>query len=406
MIPSKSSTTLMIRLSQRLSRDIKLSSSIPAFPTFCQQRRNTTIMSSVVNEIKDKVVDKKSSPTGQHLAAILHSSGNPLELTHRATPSPGPEELLIEVKSVALNPIDYYQRDFGFPPIFYPAVLGSDIAGTVVSAGASVAADAPQPGTRVTAMGPCFFVKGSPDYGALQTYALVPAVNAAPLPHGLSFTEASMLPMAVTTVWSGWYSIDLARDTAFSANDKQGILVWGAGGSIGSTAVQVAKLMGFRVYATASEKHHEYLKGLGASRLFDYKSEGVVESIVKAAQEDGVSLVTGFAAAIGSLGSCISILKETKGSGTAKLASAVHITPDTPTAEGIEVKFISAPTDPRERTDFFHFVFNVWLKEKLENGQLVPSPKIKVVPGGLEAVNSALDELKAGVSGIKLVLEL
>lgn len=57
--------------------------------------------------------------------------------------------------------------------------------------------------------------------------------------------------------------------------------------------MQVVKLMGFHVFATASEKHHEYPKGLGASRVFDYKSEGVVDSIVMAAKEDGVTVQTG-----------------------------------------------------------------------------------------------------------------
>jgi hypothetical protein len=71
---------------------------------------------------------------------------------------------------------------------------------------------------------------------------------------------------------------------------------------------------GFHVYATASEKHHEYLKGLGASRVFDYKSEGGVESIVTAAKEDGVTVQKGFDAA-GQLQSCLDILKEFKGGG-------------------------------------------------------------------------------------------
>lgn len=53
----------------------------------------------------------------------------------------------------------------------------------------------------------------------------------------------------------------------------------------------------------------------------------------------------------------------------------------------------------KERTEHFHFVFNVWLKEKLEKGEFVPSPKIQVVEGGLEGANKGLDELKKGVSG-------
>ncbi len=362
-------------------------------------------MSSLVNEIKNKVAGT-SPPSNHHLAVLLPSKGSPLELIHRPTPTPGPHDLLIEVKSIALNPIDYSQRDYDFPAINYPAILGSDIAGTVLSAGSSVPSDAPKPGTRVAAFAPCFWEKGAPDYGAMQTRVLVPAANSLTLPDGMSFTEAALLPMSVATAWAGWYSIGLARDTAYTAADKKGMLVWGGASSIGSGAVQVAKLMGFSVYATASEKHHEYLKGLGASKVFDYHDGDVVEKIVKAAKEDGVAVQMGFDTA-GEVKSCMEILKEFKGEeGTAKLATAKPLAEDLPKVEGVEVKFVAAPGDEEKRMEFFRFVFGVWLKEKLEKGEFVPSPKVKVVEGGLESASKGLDELKKGVSGVKLVLEV
>ena len=361
-------------------------------------------MSSIVNEIKHKVVGT-SNPQGQHLAALLTSKGSAIEVTHRPTPTPGPNELLIEVKSIALNPIDHYQRDIGFSIASYPAIPGSDVAGVVISACSSVPANAPQPGTRVSAFAPCFFVQGAPDYGALQTRVLVPAVNAVELPEGMTFNEASLLPMAVVTAWSGWYTIGLPRDTAYTTPDKQGMLVWGGASSIGSAAIQAAKMMGFRVYTTASEKHHDYLKELGASKTFDYKGERVVENIIKAAKADGVTVDNGFDA-VGQLPSSLEILKALKGEKTAKLASATPIPEDTPKVAGVEAKFVAAPLDEAERTEFFHFVFRVWLKEKLEKREFVPSPRIQVVEGGLESAQKALDILKKGVSGVKLVLEV
>ncbi|KAF8588675.1 zinc-binding oxidoreductase-like protein CipB [Ramaria rubella] len=294
-------------------------------------------------------------PPGHHLAAILPSKGSALEVIHRPTPIPGPNELLIEVKSIALNPIDFYQRDFGLAVASYPAVIGSDIAGTVLSAGSSVPFDAPKPGTRVAAKAPCFAMKGAPDYGGLQACVLIPAENAVPLPQRMGFNDASLLPMAVATVWAGWYTIGLHRDTTYTAADRKGMLVWGGASSIGSAAVQVAKLMGFYVYATASEKHHEYIRSLGANRVFDYKSEDVVESIVKAAREDGVAIQMGYDA-VGQLESCLEILKELKEEGVAKLASAVPLREDSPKVEGVEVKFVAVPTNEKERTEFFRFV--------------------------------------------------
>jgi D-arabinose 1-dehydrogenase-like Zn-dependent alcohol dehydrogenase len=160
----------------------------------------------------------------------------------------------------------------------------------------------------------------------------------------------------------------------------------GAASSIGSAAVQVARIMGFRVCATAtaSERYHAYLKGLGASRVFDYKSEGVVEKIVEVVKGDGVTVNVGFDAVV-CLKECLEFLKETKGEGaTAKLAEATPLSEDSLKMEGVDARFVSAAKDKKEQTEFFHFVFNVWPKEKLEKGEFVPSPGIKVIDGGLE----------------------
>ena len=294
----------------------------------------------------------------------------------------------------------------GIPPSeHYPTVLGSDVAGTVISAGSDLPSDAPKPGTRVAAFATAYYKKGLPDYGSFQTHVLVPAVNVVPLPSNISFNEAALLPMAAATAWAGWYAVGLSRDTAYTAQDKQGLLVWGGASSIGSGAIQVAKSFGFSVYVTASEKHHEYLKGLGASQVFDYNSEDVVENIVKAAKADGVTVQTGYDA-VGQVKPCSDILKQLKGDGPAKLATAVPPSEDTPRVDGVEVAWIYPPEDEKERTEYFHFVFGVWLKEKLARGEYVPSPKVQVVGRGLESIDKGLDELKKGVSGVKLVVEV
>lgn len=76
---------------------------------------------------------------GKHLAAILPQKGGPLSVGERTTPEPGPTEVLIEVKAVALNPVDYYQRDVGMPPVpIYPAIIGTDTSGIVAKVGSKV----------------------------------------------------------------------------------------------------------------------------------------------------------------------------------------------------------------------------------------------------------------------------
>ncbi|KAG4218702.1 hypothetical protein PC116_g32818, partial [Phytophthora cactorum] len=166
-----------------------------------------------------------------------------------------------------------------------------------------------------------------------------------------------------------------------------------------------AKLLGFTVYATASAKHHEYVKSLGASKVFDYKEPNVEDAIIKAGKGDGLTFQYGYDA-VGATQSCQTILKALKGGGTARLASAPHPNPDAPTVEGVEAKFVAAAVDENARKEQFSFIFNTWLKERLEKREIVPSPRIQVVEGGLHGVNKGLDILKAGVSATKLVLEL
>ncbi|KAI1209335.1 GroES-like protein [Annulohypoxylon truncatum] len=339
-----------------------------------------------------------------HLAAVATEKAQPLQVQERQTPKPGPKELLVEVKSVALNPLDYKTRDLGFAIGGYPAVFGSDIGGVVIQVGPEVS-DIFKPGTRVAAFAPSYFVKGAPDYGAFQQISVIPAANASPIPDNITFNEAATLPMAVATVWSGWETIGISRDTSYTPSDRQGILVWGASSSVGSMTVQIARLLGFTVYATASAKHHEYIKSLGASRLFDYKTPGVEDVIIRAAKEDSLTIQYAYDA-VGALLPCHNILKALKGDGIAHLASAPPLKPGDPTEEGIQTKFVAASTDEKERAEQFSFWFNVWLKEKLENGTIVPCPKIQLVDGGLHGINKGLDILTAGVSCTKLVLEI
>ena len=152
-------------------------------------------------------------------------------------------------------------------------------------------------------------MQGDPDYGGLQIHVIVPFVNAVPIPNDLDFTSPSLLPMAVITAWSGWYSIGVERNTSWDVADRKGMLVWGGASSIGSTVSQVAKLMGFYVYTTASKKHHAYLQELGATRVFEYKDDNIVIQIVTAAKEDGVTIRLAYDA-IRQLKACLEVLKE------------------------------------------------------------------------------------------------
>lgn len=230
-----------------------------------------------------------------------------------------------------------------------------------------------------------------------------------------------MLPLAVYTAWYAMLVNEVPRDAAYQASDKKGILIWGVGGSVGSVALQLAKSMGFHIYATASATHHPYLQtlgnGTGKVTLFDYKDADVVQKVVAAAKGDGVVVDQGIEAAAGNLGDMISILNQTKGAAGwgqyAKIASAPfspimlwHTMLCPSLFSGVRVKFVEPPKDEKVMHGDLAYFYTTWLPRVLASGDLVPSPRLQAAPGGLKGIQDGLDELKKKVSWVKIVLEL
>ncbi|KAL4926739.1 zinc-binding alcohol dehydrogenase family protein [Aspergillus undulatus] len=327
-------------------------------------------LSPLASRLSDLSITWKSA--SQHRAATPPAKGSPLSVTHRPTPTPGPSEVLIKVHAVALNPVDWCQRNLGFPPIaHYPAVLGSDVAGVVERLGPDLPTDpnttpALRQGTRVVALASGFYKGGLEDYSAFQEYVLVSAE-----------CEGAVLPLAVFTAWNGWCGAGLGFDfeTRLSPN---------------ADGRKEALLMGVAVYTAASGKHHEYMRELGADRVFDYRDEDVVKQIINAARSDGVELRVAYGAVPDSLLSILGVLQELKEKGQdAKVAYAPPLPDYVPTVEGIEVKFVFPPLEPEALHQRF-----------------AETPHVRVVGGGLDELNNALDILKGGVSGTKIVLKL
>jgi len=360
--------------------------------------------SALIHKIENKMhkAAHHTSPEGQHLAAILKEQGQPFVIEDRPTPKCGPNEVLVEVHSLAVNPVDYKMRE-GFMVKSYPAVLGSDIAGVVLETGAEVPEGTPQPGKRVLGLCPTFFTGGSPDYGAFQRKVLVPVDSIAAIPDWLNFDEACKLPMAVFAAWNGWYATGAPIDKIWSKEDKRGMLVWGGSGSLGSIVIQIGRLMGYAVYTTCSSNHHMYTKSIGAHKVFDYKHENVVQEIVTAMKDDGMTVEFAYDCA-GALAQCNEVLKAMNPSSTSKLASATPLTDESPRAEGVDVKFVVGPADVQARLKWMRFLFVDWLTKVLEEKKIKPSPPPKLIKGGLKALDGALDQSKAGVSGVKLIL--
>ena len=190
-------------------------------------------------------------------------------------PEPGHGEILIRVAAAGVNRPDVIQRLGFYPaPPGAPETPGLEVAGEVVATGAGVTNW--QKGDRV-----CALVGG----GGYAEYCLAHESHALPVPAGMSMTEAAALPETFFTVWTNVF-----ERGALKAGET--FLVHGGTSGIGTTAIQLASLMGARAFATAgsAEKCEACLK-LGAEAAIDYKTQDFVEETKALTQGRGVDVI-------------------------------------------------------------------------------------------------------------------
>lgn len=123
-----------------------------------------------------------------------------------------------------------------------------------------------------------------PANNAFQLYPVADERLTAIIPDSLSFAQAVVLPISVSTAATGLYSPDnlgLPLPSENPSPSGKTLLLWGGASSVGTVVVQLAVASGLKVVATASAANHQLLKDLGASAVFDYKSPTAVEDIVK-----------------------------------------------------------------------------------------------------------------------------
>jgi NADPH:quinone reductase-like Zn-dependent oxidoreductase len=190
-------------------------------------------------------------------ALVLEEFGADLTLSDVPRPLAGPGEVLVRVAASGVNPLDTKIRTgaAGHAQVTVPAVLGIDLAGTVVELG---------PGTddRFDIGDEVYGMTGGvgAEQGSLAEYAAVDADLLAPKPARLSMVEAAALPLAVITAWEG-----LVDRAGVSAGDL--VLVHGGAGGVGSVAVQVALARGAVVIATEVGAGLEAVRALGAEPI-------------------------------------------------------------------------------------------------------------------------------------------
>ncbi len=209
-------------------------------------------------------------------AAYINQTGTPDVITYGDLPAPKPtrRQCLIKVAAVDVNPIDVYIRSGAIPAkLSFPFILGRDLAGTVVEAGA---------GVKGFKVGDRVWATNQGTDGRTGTFAEFAAVDHRwlhPVPEGISDEDIVALSLVGVTAQLG-----LAR----SANLKAGeiLFVNGGTGGVGSCVVQMAKILGARVIATASsDQKVAACRDLGADLAINYKTQDVAAAIKEFAPE-------------------------------------------------------------------------------------------------------------------------
>ncbi|RXW17953.1 hypothetical protein EST38_g7897 [Candolleomyces aberdarensis] len=176
-------------------------------------------------------------PITPQKALVLPQKGSDFVLdTTIPIPKPGKDEVLVKIKSTALNPVDAKMRNFGLVYGGYPGILGLDIAGDVVELGDGVAKL--HVGDRVFFSGN--FVN---QYNGFQEYALAEQNTAMLVPPSLSYDDAATLPVAISTAYLGLYNIipyglalkSIIDDEGMGVYEGKAIFISGGSSSVGQT---------------------------------------------------------------------------------------------------------------------------------------------------------------------------
>jgi len=205
-----------------------------------------------------------ASTLPEHMQVIeITEAGGPevLVAATRPVPQPRAHQVLVQVTAAGVNGPDLMQRRGLYPPPAGASDLpGLEVAGTVVALGSDVTEWSV--GDQVCAL---------TDGGGYAEYCAALASHCLPIPRGLSLIEAAGIPESFFAVWSNVFmGVGLTSGETF--------LVHGGAGGIGTSAIQLAKAFGARVYATDSPAERcAACKQLGADRVIDYNEEDFVE---------------------------------------------------------------------------------------------------------------------------------
>ncbi|TDZ30433.1 Dehydrogenase azaJ [Colletotrichum spinosum] len=356
----------------------------------------------------------------------------PLDIRPAPYTPPGEDEIVIRTRAVAINPVDCFKQEAGdllYGWVKYPCILGNDVAGEVVEVGTGAAAKRFSVGDRV--LGHAIGLdkrSNKPSECGFQEHVVLRSKLASPIPHSMTFEEACVIPLGASTAACGLFMEDILNLQLPNVNSKPNgktLLVWGGSTSVGCNAIQLAVAAGYEVIATSSPTNFGYLKSLGATDVFDYRSPTVVRDIIAAFEqrESAGALAVG----AGSMIPCVDIVGAVGGrkfvaqasvagkgsppsSASELLAAIWAVTQESfivyfkSMFKGVGRKFIWG--SDVIASEIGAAIYRDFLPEALEQQKFVAAPKPHVVGRGLEAIQGGFDILMKGVSAKKIVVSL
>lgn len=213
-------------------------------------------------------------------AMVLKSFGGPesFELCDVPKPVPRAGQVLVQVHATSINPLDYQVRRGDYPGLVQlPAITGHDVSGVVEEVGPGVTAISP--GDEVWYTPQIFDGPGS-----YAEYHVASESIIGKKPASLSHLEAASLTLVGGTVWEA-----LVVRAALRVGES--ILIHGGAGGVGHVAIQVAKAIGAKVFATVRESNFEFARSFGADVLIDYKKESFADAIMRETGGRGIDVV-------------------------------------------------------------------------------------------------------------------
>ncbi|KAJ9608189.1 hypothetical protein H2200_007177 [Cladophialophora chaetospira] len=337
--------------------------------------------------------------------------------------APGPDqndpladEVIIKVAAVAINPSEWKMQDFSYLPLEYPHVLGSDVAGEIFKVGSGVTRF--QAGDRV--IGHCLgLLYGGARHGSFQAYTACREVVVAKIPDELPFDHAVVLPLGLSTSITGLFEhLALELPSVDRKSLGKTVLIWGGSSSMGSTAIQLAAASGYEVLTTASERNHAYVKSLGASEVFDYSGPGVTKELIQRLSRTDFAGVYDCIGEEHSTRACAEVLSKFGGGVLPTVLWPPNdlpanvkpvlgeLNPSSTTVKSLTISAVYA-TNPGLVPN--HVGVEIWrdfVPAALKTGTLQAKPEPKLVDGGLDGIQDAMNLQKKGVSAQKLVVKL